>query len=608
MLFLRFLLLAYVFILNFILIQKNQKIYDFHSLRVYKKVTRIATGMEDLIKKSKKIINSRQNTILSAASVITAMIILSQIFGLIRQWVILRFLGSESFSLYLAAFRLPDLVFEVFAFGAFSSALIPVFSRYLKKNKKEAWDIASRVINIGLLIFFVLAIIFGIFSHQFYSVVAFGFTLSQISLVSRVARVIFFAEGLFIVSYVITGVLESSRRFLIPALAPVLYNIGIILGTIFFADTLGVYAPAIGVIIGAVLHLGIQLPVAFGLGFRFSFNFKANNGVREIGKMAAPRFIDLTALQIQKSAELFFSSIMSVASYGFLNLAYSLQAIPSTLFGVSLAKAALVSLSYQEENASFRKTFLKTLNQMMFLIIPISVFLVVLRIPVVRLTFGTSQSLDWNATVQIGMVLSYFAIGIPLQSALALISRAFYARHDAKTPVIFQVLDVFATLILETVFVFLMHLPLWSIAFANTLAAFIQVGGLYIILMKKIGDGKSFLLLPIIKSTIFSLISGILMYFSLKLFDRSVWIQKIPILGKVVPENIPFDRFVLDTSYTLNLIILTTVVSIFGCIIYIFLSWISKSEELAAIVRLITRHKIKFATTKKEPLTVEPEV
>ncbi len=564
--------------------------------------------MEDLIRRGKKIINSRQNTILSAAGVITVMIILSQIFGLVRQWVILKFLGSDTFSLYLAAFRLPDLVFEVFAFGAFSSALIPVFSRYLRRSKKEAWDVASRVVNIGLLIFLGLAIVFGIFSYQFYSVVAFGFDSSQVDLVSKVARIIFFAEGLFIVSYVITGVLESSRRFLVPALAPVLYNIGIILGTIIFSRTLGIYAPAIGVIIGAVMHLGIQIPVAYKLGFRFSTNFKTNNGVREVGRLAAPRFIDLAALQIQKSAELFFSSIMSVASYGFLNLAYSLQAIPATLFGVSLAKAALVSLSYQEDLAEFRKTFLTTLNQMMFLIVPISAFLVVLRIPIVRLTFGTSQSLDWNATVQIGIILSYFAIGVPMQSALALISRAYYAKHDAKTPVIFQVIDVVLTLVLEAIFVLVMHLPLWSIALANTLAVFIQVSGLYVILAKKIGDGRFLSLTPTIKSIVFSILSGGLMYFTLKLFDRSVWVQKIPILGAVVPENIPFEKFVIDTRYTLSLVLLTGIVTTLGVAVYVLLSWLTKSEELAALIRLINRRRVELAPAKREPLTVEPEV
>lgn len=564
--------------------------------------------MKDLISKGKEIINSQQNTILSAAGVITVMIVFSQIFGLIRQWIILKFLGSDVFSLYLAAFRLPDLVFEVFAFGAFSSAFIPVFSKYLRKNKREAWDTASRVINLGLVIFLALAIIFGVFSYQFYSVVAFGFKTEETLLVSRVARIIFFAEGLFIVSYVITGVLESSRRFLVPALAPVLYNIGIILGTILFSNTLGIFAPAVGVVIGALMHLGIQLPVAYKLGFKFTAKFRPNEGVKEVGKLAAPRFVDLAGLQIQKSAELFFSSIMSVASYGLLNLAYSLQAIPATLFGVSLAKAALVSLSHQENLNEFRRIFLTTLNQMMFIVIPLSAFLLVLRIPVVRLTFGTSQSLNWDATVQTGMVLSYFAIGIPLQAALALISRAFYAREDSKTPVILSVIDVVLTLILEAVFVLYMHLPLWSIAAANTLAASIQVSWLYILLARKIGDGRFLSIWPTVKYTLFSAISGGVMFFALKIFDRSVWVQKISILGSLVPDGVAFERFVLDTRYTLNLIILTLIVTVLGVAVYLLLSWITKSEELSAFARLIARRRVAIGPTKKEPFTVEPEV
>lgn len=564
--------------------------------------------MEDLVARGKKIINSQQNTILSAAGVITVMIVLAQIFGLVRQWVILKFLGSEVFSLYLAAFRLPDLLFEVFAFGAFSSAFIPVFSKYLRIDKRQAWDTAGRVINLGLIIFLGLAIIFGIFSYQFYSLVAYGFKPDEILLVSRVARIIFFAEGLFIVSYVITGVLESSRRFLVPALAPVLYNIGIILGTVLFSGSMGIYAPAAGVVIGAILHLGIQLPVAYKLGFKFSTTLKPNKGVKEVGKLAAPRFIDLAGLQIQKSAELFFSSLMSLASYGYLNLAYSLQAIPATLIGVPLAKAALVSLSHQQNINEFRRIFLSTLNQMMFMVIPLAAFIVVLRIPIVRLTFGTSQSLDWNATVQIGIVLSYFAIGIPLQTAVALISRAYYAKEDARTPVIFSVVDVILTLILEGIFVLYMHLPLWSIAAANTLAVFVQVGGLYVILAKKIGDGRFLSLLPTLKYTLFSIISGGIMFFALKVFDRSVWVQKITILGSLVPDGIAFEKFVLDTRYTVNLIILTIFVGLLGLGIYILLCWLSRSEELSALTRLIGRRRVTISPAKEEPLTVEPEV
>lgn len=552
--------------------------------------------MNEIISRGKRFLSAKQDTILSAASVITVMIILSQIFGLIRQWVILKFLGKETFSLFMAAFRLPDLVFEIFAFGAFSAAFIPVFSKLLRKNERIAWDTASRVINVGLIIFGVFALIFGIFSYQFYSVVAFGFGESQTLIVSQVARVIFLAQGLFVVSYVVTGVLESSRRFLVPAMAPVLYNIGIILGTVLFSHSLGIFAPAIGVVIGALMHLVIQLPVAYKLGFRFTSHIIPNDGVKEVGRLALPRFVDLASLQIQKSAELFFSSLVSVASYAYLNLANSLQSIPTMLFGISLAKAALVTLSHQEDSGEFRKTFLSTLNQMMFLVIPVATILFVLRVPIVRLTFGTSQSLDWDATLQIGLVLSSFALGIPLQASLSLLNRAFFARHDTKTPMIMSVIDVVLTLVLEVIFILWLHLPIWSIALANTLAAFVQVTFLYILLAKKIGDGRFASLAPTLKSTVFSVIAGFVMFFTLKFFDRSVWVKKLSFLSGV-SLDINFERFVLDTRYTFNLIILTMAVSLLGLGVYFLLTWIFKSKELSSLIGLFARKKSVLPST-----------
>lgn len=551
------------------------------------------------ILKNRKILTSRQNTILSAASVITVMIVLAQFFGLVRQWTILRFLGKENFSLFMAAFRLPDLVFEVFAFGAFTAAFIPVFSKYLRNDKKMAWDIAARIVNIGVLVFVVFALIFSFFSFQFYSVFAPGFDETQTRLVANIARYIFLAQGFFVISYVITGVLESSRRFIVPALAPIFYNLGIILGTVLFTESIGIVAPALGVVIGAFAHLVVQLPVAYKLGFRFVPEIKPNDGVKQIGKLAAPRFVDLGFLQIQKTGELFFSSLISTASYAYLSLALSLQAIPIMLFGVSLAKATLVSLSHEVNTKKFKETLTTTINQMMFIVLPVSLFFIVLRIPLVRLTYGTSQSLDWDATLQIGLMLSYYALGIPFQAALALISRAFYARSDTKTPVMFSIIDVSITLLLEAVFVLVFHLPIWSIALANTLGVVLQVSGLYFVLNNKLGYGLLYPLKSTLRSAVFSGIAASLMYLTLKVFDRSVWVKSLSFIGSSATKNLPFETFVLDTRYTVNLIILTIMVGLIGLSVYLFLSWIARSQELFAFARLFSK--------RKEPVSLPQE-
>lgn len=557
--------------------------------------------------KNNKLLTSKQNSILSAASVITVMIVLAQFFGLIRQWTILKFLGEDNFSLFMAAFRLPDLVFEVFAFGAFSSAFIPVFSKYLKKDKREAWDIAARVVNIGVLVFLAFALIFGLFSYEFYSVFAPGFDMVQTRLVASIARWIFLAQGFFVISYVITGVLESSKRFLVPALAPIFYNLGIIVGTLFFHESLGIFAPALGVVIGAFAHLTVQLPVAYRLGFRFLPELKPNDGVKQVGKLAAPRFVDLGALQIQKTGELFFASIISTASYAYLNLALSLQAIPIMLFGVSLAKATLVSLSHEDDDIKFGSMLTTTLNQMMFVVIPISLFFMVLRTPIVRLTYGTSQSLDWNATLTIGFMLSYYALGVPFQAALALISRAFYARHDTKTPVVMSVVDVVLTLIFEAVFVLVFKLPIWSLALANTLAVVVQVSGLYLLLRKKIGFNLFDSLRSPIRSLLFGSVSAYLMYFTLKLFDKSVWVKSLSFVGSTAVKNLNFENFVLDTRYTVNLVILTAIVGLLGLGIYITLSFIARAPELFAFAKLFTRKKEPLSIPTESVTEIEPE-
>jgi putative peptidoglycan lipid II flippase len=213
-----------------------------------------------------------------------------------------------------------------------------------------------------------------------------------------------------VVSYVLTGVLESLRRFLVPALAPLFYNLGIILGTIFLTPRYGLTAPAIGVVIGACAHFLIQLPLAKKLGFRFSFNLKLTSEVKKIGRLAAPRVLETAALQVAKVAELFFSSLISTASYTYYTFGNSLQLLPVGLFGTSIAKAALPTLSRQADSPKeFRRTLMSALYDMAFFILPIATILIVLRVPLVRLVYGT-DIFSWEATLQTGLCCQCFCI------------------------------------------------------------------------------------------------------------------------------------------------------------------------------------------------------
>ncbi len=560
--------------------------------------------MQGILARGKKIILEPQSSVLSGAFIIMSMVIVSQLLGVVRQRVLLSFFSPGDYALFLAAFRLPDLVFEVLAYGAFSSAFIPVFTKQLKKEDHDAWDTAGRVVNIGVLLFLPVALLFVLFARPLYSIIAPGFNDLQTTNIASLARILFVAQGIFIVSYVITGVLESSRRFFVPALAPLVYNIGIILGTVLLTPYIGLLAPAVGVLIGALGHLLVQLPLSYQLGFRFIGKFRPNASVKLVGKLAAPRVLELSILQILKTAELTFASVMSVAAYTYLSLANSLQVVPITLFGVSLAKAALPALTREvDDAAAFKKIFLSTLYQMMFFIIPLTTILIVLRIPIVRLVYGTNI-FDWSATVTTGLVLSAFAIGIPIQAALTLISRAYYALHDTKTPVKFAIIDVFLTIAIQIVCVFVLQLPVWSLALANSLAGFIQITLLYYFLSRKLHDGSFISLTPILKSLIGGLTSGFVMYTILKTFDRAAWVKRLSFINSIdALKNLNFEHFVLDTRYTMNLIILAIMTSLIGMIVYVVTLWLLRSTELSMVWNLMKNRPFKKIEKESEPIT-----
>jgi putative peptidoglycan lipid II flippase len=536
--------------------------------------------MEDLITRGKKLINSQQNTVLSAASLIMVMIAVSLVLGFISQRVLASYFPPDSLSLYFAAFRLPDAVFQVLVFGAFSSAFIPVFTRTLKEGKAKAWTLAGKVVSIGLAIFLIAAAVFGFGAVKIYSVIAPGFGPAGTAEIAFLARILFAAQGFFVISYVLTGVLESQRRFLVPALAPIFYNLGIILGTVFLSPYLGLTAPAVGVVIGAFAHFMIQFPLSRRLGFRFTLDLKPDEGVKDIGKLALPRVIDLAFDQVGQSAELFLSSIISRASYTYFTFANSLQLLPVTLFGTSLAKAVLPMLSHADgDRKEYRKILLVAIYQAIFFTLPLSAALIALRVPAVRLVYGT-KIFDWDATLETGTVLSVFAISIVFQTLMSVLARAFFALHDTKTPVVVSFIGLFILVVGDFTLVKGFHFDVWALAASFAASTVVEAVVLLILIDKRVGKIINIkFLIHVLKIVAATVISGSVMYFMLKIFDKSVWVKRLSFLSGVdVARNFPFEKFMLDTRYTGNVIILTGMTFLVGTIIY-FYHFFSKSRR-----------------------------
>lgn len=495
------------------------------------------------------------------------MIVASRVLGLIRQRVLASFFTPSELSLFFAAFRLPDTLFEVLVFGTFSSAFIPVFTKSIKVSKKEAWEIAGRIVTIGLIIFLGVAVLLGFWAPQIYSVIAPGYSEADTLKIANLARVLFLAQGFFVVSYVLTGVLESLRRFLVPALAPLFYNIGIIIGTVVLFPYLGLMAPAIGVAIGACAHFLIQYPLSRKLGFRFIWELKPNKGVKKIGSLALPRIIDLAFDQSGKITELFLASLISKASYTYYIFANTLQLLPVSLFGTSLAKAVLPLLSREEDNTpEFRRILKIALFQAIFFTFPLALSLMILRIPAVRLVYGT-KIFDWEATVQTGMVLSVYALGIVFQTLMSILTRAFFALHDTRTPVKVSFLGLFILIITDFLLVKGFGLPVWALAASFSLSVFIEVIILMVMIHNKIGNmvNKDFAI-RLFKILISGLSSGGVMYFLIKFFDM---------------------RFFFDTRYTVNLMSLTALTFLAGMFTYVGMCYLLKVEELHMIMQKV---------------------
>lgn len=546
--------------------------------------------VDKIVDNGKKFLFSSQNSVLSASLIIMFMVVASRILGLIRLRALALFFTPEQLSFFFAAFRLPDSIFETLVFGSFSSAFIPVFTGAFVKNKRFAWQLASSAMTIGIAVFLALSFAVFFFADELYGVIAPGFGANEKIEIVRIAKVLFIAQGFFIASYVLTGVLESARRFLIPALAPVFYNLGIIVFTFFFSGSLGLLAPSLGVVFGAFLHLAIQVPLARKLGFRFRLSVKITPEVIKIGRLAYPRVVEIAFAQVGKNVELYLSSFISAASYGYLSLANSLALFPVGLFGVSIAKAALPTLARKKDSLDeFNAVVFSTLKQMIFLALPVVAIFIVVRVPIVRLVFGT-EIFTWEATIQTSLAFSAILLSVVFQVAVSLLSRAFYAREDTKTPVIISLvaigINIFANFLLVSIF----KLPTWGIALSYSLSVIIQAFFLLFILIKKTSYKNLFYdCLSVAKLLFSALVSGGLMYFTLKIFDRSVWIKRLSFLSFLDPGGIPFEAFVLDTRYAANLLALTLLVGFLGSLVYLVMAYVLRADELFVLYGVIKR-------------------
>lgn len=391
---------------------------------------------------STEIASPQTRRIASAALIVMTFFVLSRVIGLAREVVIgARFGTSLEYDAYLAAFRVPDLLFQLIAGGALGSAFIPVFSGYwVKQDRAAAWLLFSRTLNIVTLVLVALAGIAVVAAPWLVqNVIAAGFTPAQQTLTVSLMRGMLLGTVIFGASGLIMGALNATQHFLWPAAAPIFYNLAILASALWLAPIWGIQALVIGVVAGSILHLLVQLPQLVRTGATWTPSVSvADAGVREVLRLMGPRVLGLFFVQMHFLVNTILASHLTAGSISALNYAWLLMLLPLGVFSQSVATAAFPTFAAQiaaGDLPAMRRTFSQTLRTVLFLVIPAAAVLIVFGAPLVRVLLERG-AFTAESTQMVAFALAFYGLGLIGHASLEIVVRAFYALHNTWTPVI----------------------------------------------------------------------------------------------------------------------------------------------------------------------------
>ena len=452
----------------------------------------------------KRLINNKflnekpTQSIAAAAFIISLAGIGSRVLGLFRDRILAgQFGAGDTLDAYYAAFRIPDLIYNLMIVGALSAAFIPVFTEYIAEKKEdEAWKISSGVLSLQIFITGILSIFLIIFAPWLMKLVTPGYTGAKMDLTVLLTRIMFLSPFLLGISGIIGGILVSFKKFLIYSLAPIFYNFGIIIGAVFFVKWMGPMGLAWGVVLGATLHMLVQYPSVRFSGFRFRPMFVdafKNPGVRKVLKLMIPRTMTIAVSQINFTIITIFASTLAAGSLAVFNFANNIQSAPLGLFGISFAIAVFPTLSAyaaKKEKKEFINAFSRTFRQILFFVIPLSMFLFVLRAQTVRVVLGTGK-FNWTDTILTFQTLGLLAFSLFAQSLLPLLTRAFYALQNTKIPLYIGLVSEAVNLML--VVLLIRKFSVYGLAIAFSVSSLLNMILLLFFLRKKIAsiDGRT---------------------------------------------------------------------------------------------------------------------
>jgi len=502
------------------------------------------------------------NTIIGGAILIAVFSILSRLLGLLRDRLLASHFGAGSLlDSYYAAFKLPDLIFNTLVFGALAVAFIPVFTKAWLDDKEKALKISNAVLNYLIAILLSFSIVMCFIAPQIMRLIVPGFNPEELALTVSLTRIIIFSIVFFGLSNVIGGVLNSFKKFFSFSLAPIFYNLGIIMGIILLFPIMGPKGLAWGVVLGSVMHFLVQLPEVIRNGWHYKWYWKLNSETKKIFKLMLPRTLGLAANQISHLVETIIASTLTVGSIAIFNLANNLQSFPISVFGISLAIAVfpIFSEALADNNLSkFVSTFSLHFRRVIFLIIPVSIFMLLLRAQIVRIILGADR-FDWNATYHTAQTLGWYVISLFAQSLIPMITRSFYAMEDTKTPVIIGVISIAINITIALILGPIMGVE--GLALAFSIASILNMIILLGTLRFRLGDlDDKKIIWSTLKISFNSIIAGTALYLTLRLVADLVNMQTF-----------------------LGIFLQGTIAGIIGLIVYLAMSLITNCEEITIV-------------------------
>lgn len=512
-----------------------------------------------------------------AAIVVMAAFVISRVLGLVRDIVIARqFATSAEYAAYVAAFRIPDLLFVLVAGGALASAFIPTFSTYLTREREEAgWRLVSAIGTWLLITVGTCALLLAITASWWVPLV-FAFDPALLQLTVHLTRIMLISTVIFSVSGLVMSVLHSYQHFLWPSIAPAFYNVGIIAGALVLAPRFGITGLAVGVVVGACAHLVVQIPTLvkykrqiwpqLGLG-----DPEIAGGVREVARLMAPRVAGLAVVQLNFIVTTALASYLNPAAVSSLDYAWKIMLLPQGVFAMAVATAAFPTFSEQAaagNHDEMQHTLGQTLRAILFLTLPAAIGLMVLREPLVTLLFQRG-AFDAASTAAVAWALLFYAPGLVGHSLIEISTRAFYALHDTLTPVLIGAGAMVLNLILSLFFMFnfgepgnLSRGPHGGLALANTIATTLEM----------------FILLWLLRNRLHGLESRRLALSALRLGSAAACMG---VLLWVMPRLPPVAGWPAQAVGIFGICV--------GTVVYFLAAWMFRAEEVRLVPRLVFR-------------------